>query len=286
MWLLLLGLLLPAGVQAQDSNVYNVGSVKSLFRDVAEDKTDELTMQFEKLMVKHTGLKGKVFTSADAFDLAVQLDKGKIDLGLLHGFEFAWVQDKYPKLKPLMIAVNQKPYFTVHLVVAAKGKIAEFKDLKDKEISLPMRSREHCHLYLERQCQKAGSTPEKFFSKINRPESIEDGLDDVIRGKVAAAIVDDLSLDSYFIVKEGTKPFLKTIDKTLPFPANVVIFRQGGLSQDILVTFRKGMLKANKDAESRGLLSLWKLTGFEPLPKNFQQALDNIRKAYPAPAAS
>jgi phosphonate transport system substrate-binding protein len=277
---------LSADVRAQDPKVVQVGTAKSLFRDVAIDKAKELTTQFGKLMEKHTGLTGEVSTSTDAFTLAEQLDKGKIDLGLFQGVEFAWVQHKFPLLKPLMLAVNEKVYVSVHLVTKASSKIARFEDLKGKQVSLPARSGGASHVFVERHSAKSGGKPDTFFAKIVKHDSVEDGLDDVARGMVDAAVVDSVMLESYAIVKPGVMALLRTIEKSPPFPASVVAYRQGILKQQTVDTFRTGMLNANKDPNSKGLMTLWRLTAFEPVPPDYSQALDTIREAYPPPAAA
>lgn len=283
--LVLTGFLLPAAAQAQDPKVVQVGTAKSLFRDVATDKIKELTTQFSELMQKHTGLTGEVNASTDPFTLADQLDQGKVDLALFQGVEFAWVQPKFPELKPLMLAVNEKPYTTIQLVTKTGSKITKFADLKGKQVSLPARSAGASHVYIEQHAAKAGADPDKFFAKIVKHDSVEDSLDDVARGTVDAAIVDSVMLDSYAVVKPGVMALLNPIEKSPPFPASVVVYREGHLKQQTLDAFRAGMLKANKDPKSKGLMTLWKLTSFEPLPPDYAQALDTIRKSYPPPAA-
>jgi ABC-type phosphate/phosphonate transport system substrate-binding protein len=280
--LALTGLLAPAAVHAQESKVLKVGAVKTLFRDLTDTKVQELTAQFAELMHKHTGLSGAVHTSPDAFALADDMEKGKLELGLLQGFEFAWVQEKFPKLKPLMIAVNYKSTFTVHVVTRKDGKIANFADLKGKPVSLPLRSGGHSALVMDRLSAKAGTTPDKFFSKLLKHESIEDSLDDVVRATAYAAVVDSVMLEAYALVKPGAMALLKTIEKSEPFPAAAVVYREGTLPQKTLDTLRDGLLKANKDAKSKGMMALWRLTAFEPVPTNYQQSLDKIRTAYPA----
>jgi len=33
-----------------------------------------------------------------------RIEEGKKDFGMFQGFEYAWIQENFPKLKPLMIA--------------------------------------------------------------------------------------------------------------------------------------------------------------------------------------
>jgi ABC-type phosphate/phosphonate transport system substrate-binding protein len=128
-------------------------------------------------------------------------------------------------------------------------------------------------------------TPEKFFASVVRHNNVEDALDDVVRGVVEAVIVDGLSLECYNVVKPGCMDRLRTVEKSAQFPAAVVAYREGTLDRDTLNRFRKGMLDASKNPKSRGLMTLWKLTSFEPVPADYPQVLNNIRQVYPAPSA-
>jgi ABC-type phosphate/phosphonate transport system substrate-binding protein len=278
-------LLAAASVQADDPEVVQIGMVKSIFRDVPTPVIKALTIPFGAMMRQLTGVNGQIVTSDNAYDLGDKLDKGQMQLGVFHGFEFAWAQERFPKLRPLMIAVNQQRYLAVHLVTRDGSAVERFEDLKGKRVSIPQRSREHCHLFIERHCEKQTCTAQKFFGKVVKHCNCEEALDDVVRGEVDAAIVDGLSLKCYGIVKPGCVPMLKTIAKTEHIPAAVIAYREGSLSEQLLTDFRDGMMNANKDPKSRGLMTLYKLSGFEDIPDDYQDALTAIRKAYPAPAA-
>jgi ABC-type phosphate/phosphonate transport system substrate-binding protein len=282
----LVALLLSAGgVKADDPEVVHIGMVKSIFRDVPTPVVKALTIPFGAMMRQLTGVNGQIATSDSAYDLGEKLEKGQMQLGVFHGFEFAWAQERFPKLRPLMIAVNQHRYLAVHLVTRDGSTVERFEDLKGKKVSIPQRSREHCYLFVDRHCDKQTCTVQKFFGKIVKHSNCEEALDDVVRGEIDAAIVDGLSLECYGIVKPGCMPLLKTIEKTEHIPAAVIAYREGSLSEQLLNNFRDGMMNANKDPKSRGLMSLYKLTGFEDIPDDYQEALTCIRKTYPAPAA-
>jgi ABC-type phosphate/phosphonate transport system substrate-binding protein len=185
----------------------------------------------------------------------------------------------------LVIAINRQRQLYANVVIRADAASAGFADLKDKKVSLPRGSREHCHLFLQKLCQQAGATPATFFAQIINHSNVEDALDDVLRGKVQAAIVDNVALECYEQVKPGCRARLKVLKQSEVFPAAVIAYRQGALDAATLTVFRNGMMTANQTARCRDLLALWKLTGFEAIPNDFQQTLDNIRQAYPHTAA-
>src|SRR6185295_7534076 len=90
--------LLPALSRAQQAHsptlVLKVGIVESLFRDVPASLVKYVSPPFEKLMREQTGLEAEVVTAGDAYDLGKLLAEGKVQFGVLHGFEFAWAREK------------------------------------------------------------------------------------------------------------------------------------------------------------------------------------------------
>ena len=100
-----------------------IGLVKTLFRDVPEVLIPIGLRPMKELMDGQTGVNGDLIPSGDADSLARQLKADEVQFGVFHGVEFAWVHQKYPTLKPLVIAVNGHPFLRAHLVVRADSKI-------------------------------------------------------------------------------------------------------------------------------------------------------------------
>src|SRR5262249_17052256 len=98
-----------ASVRAQSPDPILTGLVES-FDDVPEETLEKGKTVFGDLMKDMTGLNGKAIVAGDAFNVARGLDEKKFHLGVFPGFEFAWVQQKHPHLRPLMIAVYYNPH--------------------------------------------------------------------------------------------------------------------------------------------------------------------------------
>jgi ABC-type phosphate/phosphonate transport system substrate-binding protein len=146
---------------------------------------------------------------------------------------------------------------------------------------MPRSSMEHTRLFLERRCLARGKAPQDFFASVATPATAEDALDDVVDGAVQAAVVDGVALTCYQRRKPGRFARLKEVQRSETFPAAVVAYRAGGLDGETLGRFREGMLRANEDARGRQLLTLWKITGFEEVPEDYERTLAGIIKAYP-----
>jgi len=262
-----------------------IGLVRTLFRDVPEPMVQLMMQPFSALMRGQTGLDGRLIPCSDPCALGQLLHEGKMELGVFHGFEFAWAQQKFPDLRPLCIAINRHRHLTANVVVRSDSDATGLADLKGKVVALPRYSREQCRLFLDRACQECGATPQRFFAKIATPANVEDALDDVVRGKLQAAVVDGVSLECYEQVKSGCFARLKVLKQSEIFPAAVVAFRQGALEASTLTRFHDGMIGANQNERGRDLMSMWKLTAFEDVPADYAQTLANIVRSYPHAAA-
>jgi ABC-type phosphate/phosphonate transport system substrate-binding protein len=262
-----------------------IAMVNSLFRDTPPSVIRVMMQPFAVLMESQTGLPGELIAGGDAAQVGQLLIEEKAHIGVFHGFEFAWARQRYPDLRPLLIAVNQNRLLQALVVTRADAAANGLADLKGKPLALARCTREHCHLYLEHRCFAYGQEPSHFFSAITTPQSVEDALDDVVDGVVQAAIVDGVSLARYEQRKPARFSQLKAIQRSELFPAAVVAHRPGTLDEATLNRFREGLIQANKGALGRQFLTLWKLTAFEPVPADYEQTLAEILKAYPHPFA-
>jgi ABC-type phosphate/phosphonate transport system substrate-binding protein len=258
--------------------------VESFCRDMPRQLVEAMTPPFRALMKSLTGIDSDVTFGGTGFDVGRELVEGKIQIGMLQGIEFAWTRQKYPDLRPLAIVINQKTHLRAFLVVAEKGQVAQFPDLKGQALAMPLFLHEHCHLFLDRLCREQQQEAKHFFSKVTHPSCAEAALDDVAEGLVKAAIIQEVSLDSYKRRKPGRWQQLKVLRQSEVFPASVVVYSARNLNKDTTKKLRDGMLKANKDPVGRHLLSFWKMTSFEPVPADYGQTLDEIIKVYPPPA--
>ncbi len=260
-----------------------IGMVSSMVRDVPDPLQHAALKPFRTLMESQTGLRGTIVVAGDPFQLTARLHGKKLQLGVFHGFEFAWARQKDPELRPLLIAINEHRYLHAVVVVPKRCETSSLADLKGKTIAVPYGTREHCLLFLERSFQTLGNESGTEAFRMTKPPDIETALDAVARGKVDGALVDGVALACYKKQKPGCYAKLKIVARSKVFPAAVTAYHVGGVSKAILKRFRVGMINANKNAYGRQLLTLWKMTGFERVPADYDKILEDIARAYPAP---
>jgi ABC-type phosphate/phosphonate transport system substrate-binding protein len=286
-WLLLSWFLRGAGplraASEPDAKLMHISVAQSFFRDEPESLIGPGRESIRVLMEVATGLPSEVVQPVPPALLADRLLKDELQLAAFQGVEFAWEQQKHAALRPLLIAVNQTCDRQAHLLVRNDSHAQGWSDLRGTALAIPCRSREHCHLFMGRHCRECGARAEQFFSRITKPATTEDALDDVVDGDVVATVVDTVGLKAYEQRKPGRAARLRILHSSEKFPDTVVAYHAGALSQATLERCRTGLLQADKTQRGRLLLSLWMLTHFEELPKDFDKRLANIRQAYPEP---
>jgi len=266
-----------------DSTV-RIGMVRTFFHDVPKPLIGFATEPFIKVMRDTTGLNGALVIGADPCAVARDLNANKLQLGVFHGHEFAWVQQKFPQLMPLTLAVHAQYPVTAYVMVPLASPAVTFADLKGKDLALPKRTKEHCRVFLERQCRGDGPCASKdYFAHIVHSANVETALDDLVEGKFEATIIDSVGLDFYRQLKPGRFGKLKILAQSEAFPPAVVAYREGSLNAATIAKIQSGLGSAHKIPMGEEMMKMWKITSFEPVPGSFGQTLADCLKAYPMP---
>jgi ABC-type phosphate/phosphonate transport system substrate-binding protein len=260
-----------------------IGVVQSVFRDTPPSMVALLSRPLKALMESLTGVSGDLQVGGDAKKLALELKENKVQLGVFHGFEFAWARLHCPELKPLAAAVVVHPTFHAYLIVHKDHPAASAGDLKGKTVALPAISRAHLHLFLERRCPGEGIESKEFFSEVRRPSDPEEALDDVVDGLLDSALVDRVAVERFQKNKPGRWAKLRILHQSEVFPPSVIAYMPGVLDEATLQQFRAGLLNAENSPKSKDLLKLCRITGFIAIPADYEEMLADILKAYPPP---
>jgi ABC-type phosphate/phosphonate transport system substrate-binding protein len=265
--------------QAKKLDILRIGTSGTLTgASGAREKAGLETLR--SFIKEETELNNEILQQKDWQQLTDKMAKGELQLGVFQGYEFAWAVERQPKLKPLAIAVNVYRYPIAYVVTRHDSKAKEFADLKGQSLTLPATGQGFLHLFLERQSEGSGEKIDKFFSKISAPDNVEDALDAVVDGKIQAAVVDRAALEAYKQRKPGRFNRLKEIAHSQPFPPPVVVYYDGAIDQTTLNRFKAGLLGAAKKEKGETLLTLFRLTGFETVPNDFDKVLAETRKTY------
>jgi ABC-type phosphate/phosphonate transport system substrate-binding protein len=278
--------LLPWGsahAQPARLDVLRVGSTGTLTGagDSAREKAGVDSLR--SFIKEETGLNNEVLPRKTWQELAEQLAKGQVHIGVFEGYEFAWLHEQSADLKPLALAVNGYRYPTAHVMAKRDNPARDFAGLQGQTSSLPVTNQGFLRLFLERQSEAGGKKLEGFFSRVTTPDNVEDALDDVVDGKVQVTAVDRAGYEAYRRRKPGRFGQLKEVVRSQPFPPIVVAYYGSNLDEATLRRFKAALLGAARKPKGETLLTLSHLTGFEAVPDDFNRVLADTRKAYPPP---
>jgi ABC-type phosphate/phosphonate transport system substrate-binding protein len=283
----LLGLLLLAGAPTEGRpakiDVLRIGTSGTMSGDGGARNEKGALRTLHRFIKNETGLKNEIRRQKDWRELADKLAAKKLDVGVFQGYEFGWARDKFPRLKPLALAVNVYRYPVAYVVTRKDNSAKDFAGLQGQSLALVHTNKRFLALFVERQCEAQGKKMKEFFSKISYRDNFEDALDDVVDGVVQVTVTDRATLEAYKQRKPGRFRQLKTVAHSQPFPPAVLAYYEGVLDRSTLQRFRKGLLNAANKERGRTTLTMFRLTGFERVPQDFEQVLANTRKAYPPP---
>jgi ABC-type phosphate/phosphonate transport system substrate-binding protein len=273
----------PATAKGGYAKTVRVGLAKSLFRDDTEKQVQSMAGPFKSLLEEKAGIVGDVVRGGEPENLAAEVKDGKVDLGVFHGFEYAWGRQKNPDMRPLLIGINQRAFNRAVVVVCQDDKVADAAGLQGKIFALPQLARETERIFVERRIVGPGMALEKWFSKVATPRTAQDALDDLSEKNVDAAVVDEMDLEDYRKDFPKTAARLRVLVESEKFPPVTVAYQPGRLDQDTADKILEGMIEANKTERGRKLLKLCRLTAFDRTPGDFDQSLAEILKTYPPP---
>jgi ABC-type phosphate/phosphonate transport system substrate-binding protein len=273
------GLATPAA--AQPPQVLRLGVLSGMFRDIPPPLIQAAAAPFGDVLQKQTGLTGTIEVVADHEDQAARLQAKKLHVGVFHGFEWAWVKDRYPDLIPLAVSVPARK-FQAALVVKADSKAQVPADLKGK-VAVPLGTKAHCYLFVER---LAETLPAGTCVATHMPKNgAEEVLDLILDGKEQAAVIDLASLAAYQNNQPGRAAQLRVLTQSDPFPYTTVVYRKDAISPELAGKIKSGLLNTKNEASGRAFLFLWRLKGFEDLPASHDAELRAVAAKYPPRAA-
>lgn len=269
---------------ADPTATLKIGMVQGMFRDVQPAMVQALSRPLRDILTRQTGLDGNVDICSDAFVLADRMTNKQLQLGVFHGFEFAWVTKQHPDLVPLLITVPAGRKVGACVVVHKDSECKTLADLKDENVIIPRGAKAHTLLYLDR--ERTGLESSTAKPKTQKSQTSEDALDAVVIGDSAATLVDAAALSGYQTLQPGAFKQLRVLCESESFPPAVIAYRKGALDESTVAKVKESLNTAHQTVVGKPLMAMWNLRGFEDVPADYPQKLESIRKAYPAPKST
>ncbi len=267
--------------QAQDRlPELKIGLAKPMFKDVPAAMVNAAARPFQTMIQDKAGVKGTVEVVSDYKSLAEGLRTGTIDIGVFHGFEYAWVKD-IPNLVPLVTTVPNCGKVQACLVVHKNSKAKSPTDLKGACVILPKGSKAHCYMYLDHLRDKvpagdccpaiaAGMTPEEALAEV-ATESAD------------AALVDVSALIALKNNLPGCYKQLRVLAESNLLPTAVVVYRKESITAATAARIRTGLIDCVNTHIGKMFALFWQLKGFADVDVAYTTLLESSLKTYPAP---
>lgn len=258
-----------------------IGLPQPMFKDVPKAMVNAAAQPLQRMIQEKSGLVGAVKILPDYRTLADEIAAGKIDIGVFHGFEYAWVKDK-PDLIPLVATVPACGKVQACLVVHVDSKVKEAKELKGACVLVPTMTKAHCHMYLERLRDKipAGDCcPAK-----SGPLSPQETLVEVACERADACLVDISALLNLQREAPAAYKNLRVLSQSELLPSAVVVYRKGGIDPKIVKKIQDGLIDCVNTPMGKLFAMFWQLKGFEVVTPAYHAQVANSLKVYPEPA--
>ena len=282
----LVGLACAASAKADDEPTggVQIGMVQGMFRDIQPGMVQALSRPLRDMIKKQTGLTGDVEIVPDTFTLAERMKAKRYQLGVFHGFEFAWVRKQNPNLVPLAVTIPPGRKLQACVVVHQDSPAQTLADLKDQPVIVHRGTKAHCLAFLDR--ERAGLPATTAVPKGKPPVTAEEALDAVVSGDAPASLVDASALTGYQSLQPGAFKHLRVLARSEVFPQTVIAYNRGSLPDGTIAGIRRLLTEAHTTAAGKPLMMLWSLKGFEDVPADYESQLERIAQAYPPPARS
>ena len=265
-----------------------IGFPEPLFKDVPKPVINAAVGPFRKMIQKQIGMSGSMKICQDYAELAEDLKNGKIEIGVFHGFEFAWVKND-PAFIPVVITSPCCGKVKACLVVHANSKVKSPQQLKGACVGIPKGTKAHCTMFLKHLQENTDISegdccpmPCKAAEGLT-PHEV---LGDVVAGKCEAALVDIAHLETYQRNWPGLGKQLKVLAESELLPPAVIVCRKGALTEAQVDKVREGLVNCHKTPSGRAFTMFWQLEGFKDVTPGYHQLLDKSLKEYPAPGAA
>src|SRR5262249_8922447 len=124
-----------------------IGMAQTFFRGTTPAQAKALTETLALVTDSQTHLRSRYFAAGTPYNLGEMLSDGRAQFGVFHGVEFAWTQQKYRELRPLILLINHDRHVQAWVIVRDTPKISGFAALRGKVLAPPDPACLHCQLF-------------------------------------------------------------------------------------------------------------------------------------------
>lgn len=276
-----LTLMAEPGIRGANPQPIRIGALPTMFPGGNREMGPIIKGPIESEIAIRTGLDCDVELVLSLNAMRRKLADGRLQFGLCHGYELAWMRQHEPLIQPLMLVSPDHRPLKAYLVVASTNPAREICDLKGATLAMPKGANTATRLFANRECRCSGQPMSQYFAEITRPANAETALHEVVDNKVQAALVDGTGLRCLDERYPARAKLIRVLAESDEFPLSAVVYHAGVVDSVIVRHFQEAMTKARSNPATRHLMSLMHATGFEPVPPDYAQQLVDCARDYP-----
>lgn len=263
-----------------------IGIVKTLFHNVTATQFQVMAATFQTVLESQTGLKGQLIEGGTYDEIRQKLADGSIQLGVVHGIEYAWMKLKQPDLEPMVLNMIDPNALRAVVLVSKNSPAKDLDDLRGQKLAMVKTAREDTRLFLKRLCRESGTSVEEFFSERTTPPTVEDMLDSLVDGKIDAGLLEQSGYMMFQRRKPARAAQLRVLEQSEHFPPSVIVYRRDKIDKNTIQSFRAGMGAAHESMLGGHLMMLMNVKKFETPTSEYSKRLTEALKNYPLTSES
>ncbi|HMP01151.1 MAG TPA: PhnD/SsuA/transferrin family substrate-binding protein [Gemmatales bacterium] len=227
------------------------------------------------------GVKLKLCAVADAPEMTRLLLAQELDLGVMHGIEYAWLRRQSPALKPVALAMNETIKLRALVIVPACDDAMTIADLKGSIALVPRKGLHHCPLYTHKLILDAELDPCGFFGGQCQCRNVDEVLDGLVDGKGRCAMIDGQAWSIYQERKPGRAKKLRVLAESGWFPTSAVVIKDGSMDEARITQIKEGFTSLHQKPLGRQMLMFWRLSQFVVVPPEYETLCQEVLREIP-----
>jgi ABC-type phosphate/phosphonate transport system substrate-binding protein len=220
--------------------------------------------------------------------LGDDLAAGRIELAVMWGIEFGWLQQRHPDIKPLMLtAASDVLRYNAQLIARSGEGIRDIRDLPNPARTVSFKAAPLMNgLFL---AELEDENPTLSFQVIEERPNFREALNALLKGDADCIVCDTYALQVVERTQPGLRRSLEVIRNSSEFPDAVIVGVPANVDRlrpRLWEKLQDSMIAFSDTTEGQELSSYWRMKGFQRPNSEFLDNVSNAVKRYPKPPES
>jgi ABC-type phosphate/phosphonate transport system substrate-binding protein len=225
-------------------------------------------------------------TAEDLFRFGQQIEDGEVHVGIVWGLEYGWLQERFPRFKPMAVTRHRTDSLRSQLMVHPDNEVTDIAGLKGKQLATYRRIPLMDRMYLTELIAGSGHTLKTYFGKITEYPTAKDAIIAVHNDKADCVMINTMVYHRHIANRPKLK--MKEVALSDPFPQAVLMGRPDrvdALRAGLWPALQECLERVDDTPEGRQGLDFWRQENFIlPDEKEFGRLVRDRVSEYPITA--